>query len=89
MVSQDSKKQPWKQAILLYKRNEKRKDYEEIDPKIKCAKEQIKDLFLNSSPFINPSVVILGMVMGAGCKFLYKKIKERRQRKKSPILLKS
>jgi hypothetical protein len=64
-------------------RNEKRKDYEEIDPKIKCAKEQIKDLFLNSSPFINPSVVILGMVMGAGCKFLYKKIKERRQRKKA------
>ena len=85
MVSQDSKKQPWKQAILLYKRNEKRKDYEEIDPKIKCAKEQIKDLF-NRSPFIIPSynpAVILGMAIGAGCTFLYKKIKERSQRKKA------
>ena len=66
-------------------RNEKRKDYEEIDPKIKCAKEQIKDLF-NRSPFIIPSynpAVILGMAIGAGCTFLYKKIKERSQRKKA------
>ena len=64
-------------------RNKKRKDYEEIDPKIKSAKEQITDLVFNSSPFINPGMVFLGMVMGAGCTFLYKKIKQRSQRKKA------
>ena len=63
-------------------RNEKRKDYEEIDPKIKCAKERIKDLF-NRTTFILPSSLYAGMVLRAGCTFLYKKIKERSQRKKA------
>ena len=59
-------------------RNEKRQDYEEIDPKIKSAQERIKDLF-NITTFILPScpAVYAGMVIGAGCNFLCKKIKER------------
>ena len=67
-------------------RNEKRKDYEEIDPKIKCAKEQIKDLLFDRTAFILPGSVVpmvMGMVIRAGCTFLYKKIKERSQRKKA------
>ena len=63
-------------------RNEKRKDYEEIDPKIKCAKERIKDLFIRTT-FILPIPIVTGMVIRAGCNFLYKKIKERSQRKKA------
>ena len=64
-------------------RNEKRKDYEEIDPKIKTAKERIKDLLIMTIfNFPHPSVYA-GMVIGAGCTFLCKKIKERSQRKKA------
>ena len=63
-------------------RNEKRKDYEEIDPKIKCAKERIKDLFIRAT-FILPIPIVTGMVVRAGCTVLYKKIKERSQRKKA------
>ena len=63
-------------------RNEKCKDYEEIDPKIKCAKERIKDLFIRTT-FILPIPIVTGMVIRAGCNFLYKKIKERSQRKKA------
>ena len=66
-------------------RNEKRQDYEEIDPKIKSAQERIKDLLFNITTFILPScpAVYAGMVIGAGCNFLCKKIKERSQRKKA------
>ena len=65
-------------------RNEKRKDYEEIDPKIKCTKERSKYLF-NITTFILPILpgYATGMVIRAGCTFLCKKIKERSQRKKA------
>ena len=66
-------------------RNEKRKDYEEIDPKINCTKERIKDLFDRTTFILSGSVIpmVTGMVIHAGCTFLCKKMKERSLRKKA------